>query len=175
MSIRTDLENLTELELLEAADLFCGAGPYLKSRKLPNKGQYTVIVNSLMKFHNIKWKSRNSKYKTISKSCPICKEEFKTLNGGTEERFTCGYSCSNTYFRSGKNNGMYKSGNSTNYRNKAFVELPNLCNRCNVEDKEVLVVHHKDRNRNNNDISNLEILCANCHMKEHKSQLSGRS
>ena len=35
--------------------------------------------------------------------------------------------------------------------------------------KEVLVnvLHHKDRDRHNNDISNLEILCSNCHAIEH--------
>ena len=53
------------------------------------------------------------------------------------------------------------------YRDYALKHLPYKCNRCNFDDKRILVVHHKDRNRENNDISNLEILCPNCHAIEH--------
>ncbi len=54
------------------------------------------------------------------------------------------------------------------YRDKALKELPNKCNRCGY-DKYVgiLKVHHKDRNRTHNTISNLELLCPNCHDLEH--------
>ena len=50
VSIRSKLEQLTELELLEAADLYIGASSYLKANKLPVKGSYTSIVNKLMKY-----------------------------------------------------------------------------------------------------------------------------
>lgn len=42
------------------------------------------------------------------------------------------------------------------------------CARCpwSVE-LAVLVVHHKDRNRENNEPENLEVLCPNCHALEH--------
>jgi 5-methylcytosine-specific restriction endonuclease McrA len=39
------------------------------------------------------------------------------------------------------------------------------CNRCGS--KKYLLVHHKDRDRENNDDSNLEVLCKACHQKEH--------
>lgn len=42
-----------------------------------------------------------------------------------------------------------------------------ICERCKIDDENVLCVHHIDNNRQNNDISNLETLCANCHHKEH--------
>jgi len=42
-----------------------------------------------------------------------------------------------------------------------------ICNRCFIEDIEVLVVHHMDKNKENNAPENLETLCANCHHKEH--------
>jgi len=29
------------------------------------------------------------------------------------------------------------------------------------------LVHHKDKNINNNDLENIEILCYSCHAKEH--------
>lgn len=31
-----------------------------------------------------------------------------------------------------------------------------------------LCVHHKDKNKNNNDVSNLEKICLVCHMKKHE-------
>lgn len=39
---------------------------------------------------------------------------------------------------------------------------------CKMNDIDVLEVHHKDGNHSNNTLINLEILCANCHTKEHK-------
>jgi 5-methylcytosine-specific restriction endonuclease McrA len=42
------------------------------------------------------------------------------------------------------------------------------CEKCGEGNSEVLVVHHRDRNRKNNKPDNLAILCANCHMKMHK-------
>jgi 5-methylcytosine-specific restriction endonuclease McrA len=56
---------------------------------------------------------------------------------------------------------------STDYRQFAFQHLPYQCNRCQYADKRILVVHHKDRDRTNNNLSNLEILCPNCHAIEH--------
>jgi len=59
------------------------------------------------------------------------------------------------------------SPESSDYRVKAFRLLPYKCNRCNYDQKRILVVHHIDHDRSNNDISNLEILCPNCHAIEH--------
>lgn len=58
--------------------------------------------------------------------------------------------------------------NGNDYRAIAFKYHPHLCNRCGYDLNEVaLVVHHKDYNHSNNDISNLEIICSNCHAIEH--------
>lgn len=43
------------------------------------------------------------------------------------------------------------------------------CARCGYDNALVMEVHHKDRNRGNNAIENLEVLCANCHRLEHDS------
>lgn len=55
------------------------------------------------------------------------------------------------------------------YRNRAIKKYGNICNRCGY-DKNIaaIVVHHKDRNRANTLIENLEVLCANCHAIEHR-------
>lgn len=39
------------------------------------------------------------------------------------------------------------------------------CERCGSD--ENLLVHHKDRNRRNNSLDNLEKLCKRCHQEEH--------
>src|SRR6266436_3613409 len=45
------------------------------------------------------------------------------------------------------------------------------CERCSFEDHtEELPRHHKDRDRTNNDPSNLEILCKTCHGIEHMQE-----
>jgi len=59
----------------------------------------------------------------------------------------------------------YKIGE---YRKKALSYYGLTCNRCGYNQTEyVLEVHHKDRDRSNNALSNLEVLCANCHKEEH--------
>jgi len=63
----------------------------------------------------------------------------------------------------------YGEGYRSNYRLRAFNHLPNKCNRCELDDMRILVVHHIDRDRSNNNINNLEILCPNCHALEHRS------
>ena len=39
------------------------------------------------------------------------------------------------------------------------------CERCS--NSEDLLVHHIDRDRSNNEIDNLEVLCTSCHAVEH--------
>lgn len=56
----------------------------------------------------------------------------------------------------------------TSYRTKAFRLLPNKCNRCGWNKLiKILQVHHIDKDRSNNDLENLELLCPNCHAEEH--------
>lgn len=56
---------------------------------------------------------------------------------------------------------------SRTYRRIAFKEygLEPICNKCGS--KKNIVVHHRDYDRTNNDISNLEILCKECHTSYH--------
>lgn len=50
----------------------------------------------------------------------------------------------------------------------SIYNMPKCCNRCKYDKNEAaIVVHHKDRDRKNNNIDNLEVLCANCHAIEH--------
>lgn len=54
------------------------------------------------------------------------------------------------------------------YRRTAFRFKAKICERCGYDKHEAaIIVHHKDRNRNNDSLDNLEVLCANCHAIEH--------
>lgn len=54
------------------------------------------------------------------------------------------------------------------YRALAFGNLPHRCRECGYKRiPDVLHVHHKDGNRDNNALSNLEILCPTCHTEHH--------
>ena len=50
-----------------------------------------------------------------------------------------------------------------NYRKLAFESYDKLCAHCGFGIPAVLEVAHIDGNRNNNDSTNLVILCPNCH------------
>lgn len=62
----------------------------------------------------------------------------------------------------GKGDGKY------NYRQKALEIYGCKCQMCGFDNPLAIVVHHIDHNRNNNDIDNLIVLCANCHYIAHE-------
>jgi len=54
------------------------------------------------------------------------------------------------------------------YRAIALREYDNKCMRCGYDTHSAaIIVHHRDRDRTNNTLDNLEILCCNCHAIEH--------
>lgn len=68
----------------------------------------------------------------------------------------------------------FGSGESS-YREIAFRSKERKCERCSYnKHPEILEVHHQDRNRENNTIENLLILCPNCHMEEHFLNKDGK-
>jgi len=65
----------------------------------------------------------------------------------------------------GANNHQYTGKSGVGGCMRAMRELPNVCNRCGA--KEKLLAHHIDHNRQNNELSNFEILCKKCHQAHH--------
>lgn len=53
------------------------------------------------------------------------------------------------------------------YKQIALRHHPNWCVDCGATFMPILVAHHKDGNRENNDPSNLEIVCQNHHIARH--------
>lgn len=109
--------------------------------------------------------------------CVVC---GKPILGGQNKK-TCSRKCSNIN-RAGI---KYKIG-SPNDNVKSYQALKirllhsngKRCGRCGYDKYEILQIHHKDRNRSNNKLSNLELICPNCHYEEHfleKSWLKNRS
>jgi endogenous inhibitor of DNA gyrase (YacG/DUF329 family) len=89
--------------------------------------------------------------------CEFCHKRFKRRATNNVGRF-CSRQCS----------GLWNIANGNlNYFYRAFLYLPHRCDICSNNDFSVLLIHHKDRNRNNNLLENLQILCANCHYKIH--------
>ena len=126
--------------------------------------------NSITISHLRKSGSKCRKYEEIEKECPVCFKNFKTQNGHPREKITCSHSCSNTYFRSGPNNGSWKDENditckSRAYRSTCFHHHEKKCIVCGEEN--IIEVHHFDRNKENNRSENLIPLCPTHHQYVH--------
>jgi predicted RNA-binding Zn-ribbon protein involved in translation (DUF1610 family) len=66
----------------------------------------------------------------------------------------------------------YNTGTGkSSYRSKALNNLPNVCAVCEYDNVDALEVHHIDKDRQNNSLSNLLVLCANCHTLIHKNKI----
>jgi 5-methylcytosine-specific restriction endonuclease McrA len=107
--------------------------------------------------------------------CVVCGSPI--LSGANKK--TCSRACSNTN-RAGikykigrpKDNVVYQRG----LKLRLLKDRGHSCERCGYSKIEILHVHHKDRNREHNELENLELICPNCHFEEHyleKSWLSG--
>lgn len=81
-----------------------------------------------------------------------CKEEAQKLGGKCPEIRPAHF---------GTGTGEY------NYRELMKEELKLGCVDCSNKLQYILTVHHKDGIRQNNEKDNLEVVCANCHMKRH--------
>lgn len=49
--------------------------------------------------------------------------------------------------------------------------IKSKCAKCGYTDIQALQVHHIDRNRKNNNLDNLQVLCCNCHRLEHYEEM----
>lgn len=155
-----DSWNMTELAINLGYE---NPGTNTKRMLKKTMDRYEIDYSNLKKTARPKYK-----HKRVLKSCPVCSKKFQTSIGSTDEKTTCSYSCSNTFFRSGSNNPNYKDGTRADYRTTALACKEPECERCgwNIE-VSILEVHHIDRDRSNNSIENLELLCQNCHSLDH--------
>lgn len=98
--------------------------------------------------------------------CVVCKKPILA----SANKKTCSRSCANVN-RTGINYHTGARKDKVQYQRGLKMRLLQIrkpvCERCEYGKYEILNVHHKDRNRQNNDLENLELLCPNCHSEEH--------
>lgn len=103
----------------------------------------------------------------ITVKCYCCgkrvKKQYRDIKGSKTNRFFCSHTCAAKVTKNSRINNL-----RTTYRKTAFDNLKGECCLCGYNIKEALIAHHKDYNRENNDISNLCIVCWNCHVLIHR-------
>ncbi len=107
--------------------------------------------------------------------CVVC---GKPILGGLHKK-TCSRACSNknrvgTHYKLGRPRD--KAMLFSKIKERLSVLRGRECERCGYSTFEVLQVHHKNRNREDNCSENLELICPNCHFEEHylKKSKTGR-
>ena len=111
----------------------------------------------------------------------ICRKEVPCIICGTPvlsslNKKTCGEKCAKIHFsnvmtglarkRDGLKRPIHELKNTQDIRWR-LIEIKTKCRMCGCSDERVLVVHHIDKNRRNNTVENLDLLCANCHAIVH--------
>ena len=100
------------------------------------------------------------------KPCVICGK----LILSSAHRKTCSRSCANKN-RAGIKYKLNRPKDKVKNYQSLKIRLLKLrgrnCERCGYSKYEILQVHHKDENKQNNEIGNLELICPNCHFEKH--------
>lgn len=110
-----------------------------------------------------------SKYQTVLCSCPLCGQAFKA---GLNKKY-CSKTCANKARKGIKYfTGQRKSKYSTyrSYRQALIKLRGEVCELCGYkEHPKILVVHHiiKRCDGGTNDLTNLQLICPNCHALLH--------
>lgn len=158
-----------ELPIITIEDCFSFTDVVLKLG-LARKGSNTDKVRDYIITHNLDTshfnkKQKTTKYKLITKPCPVCGKDFETKENSPREKQTCSHGCSNTYFRSGINNPNHKEDGNNSHRTICFSFHKKECIICG--ENNIVTVHHYDENHENNDPKNLVPLCPTHHQYVH--------
>lgn len=149
------------------------------SRLCKNKVLPAIIKECLVCKESFEAHSNNSKYcspecyHAVDRKnrgfkvwiCLECKVEFR--DSPSHPRKYCSRLCTSKS-RMNKFEAQYSTVRSMMIRRGMFKK----CETCGYdEDTSILGAHHKDRNRHNNAIENLAVLCPNCHSRVHKKHI----
>jgi hypothetical protein len=106
--------------------------------------------------------------------CHTCNAEVykiqKALKQSKSGKFFCSKSCQAKWRNQefiGSKHSNWKTGRSAYRSVLGRNGVPKICTLCATNDGRVLAVHHIDRDRLNNELSNLAWLCHNCHFLVH--------
>ena len=98
--------------------------------------------------------------------CIICEKPILS----SLHKKTCSRACANKNrkgikYKIGRPKDKVKSQQALKLR--LLKERGKMCERCHYNKFEILQIHHKNRNRKDNELKNLELICPNCHAEEH--------
>ena len=99
-------------------------------------------------------------------SCIVC---GKLILAGQNKK-TCSRSCANIHrvgIQYKINSPKDKVKSQRALKIKILKDRSKKCERCSYKKYQILEIHHRDRNRNNNNLENLLLICPNCHAEEH--------
>lgn len=105
-----------------------------------------------------------TKYKNAKYCSDKCRNAYITYKWAVKNKIKNPGVGSGGANAKGEHDSSYKNGFGI-FVKVAFDNYPALCNRC--ESVRNLCVHHRNEDRKDNKISNLEILCKSCHQKHH--------
>ena len=170
--VKNRFEKITDEMFIQVFNESESKSSILRKFNLPSNGNNMAFVNKMIAKLNLDLdilKNNNYNKYHIKKICPVCGKEFYTDVGEKgRKQECCSYACSNTYFRSGENNGQYKSGifvSQDAHKIIGFRHHPHKCCVCGEE--KIVAIHHYDGNHNNNEPSNLVPLCPTHHCYIH--------
>jgi hypothetical protein len=139
---------------------------FLREKKLANQNArlgYKPYCNSECK--------RQAQITALSLNCHACGKEVVKKQSEVKKSKSgfvyCSHSCARavndfSQIFKGENHPNYTNGKAS-YRKFAFEHYGILCSVCGYDIEEVLEVHHRDSNRENNVIENLDVLCPTHH------------
>ncbi len=132
------------------------------------------LKNGYGKYCSILCRSEANKNGKIV-NCHRCTKEVyrskKDQSRSKSGKYFCNKSCQTLW----RNSEAYTADNHPNWTGGLYSyrdrlkrsEVTQECRKCKTTDERILAVHHKDKNRENNDLSNLIWLCHNCHYLVH--------
>lgn len=107
-------------------------------------------------------------------SCEICKRNVwripSKVRHSKSGKVFCNKSCQTLWrnkFYSGPLHPKWLGGINIYRKVLTKTGKPVICRACGYDNEKVLLAHHIDKNRKNNNATNLEWLCRNCHYLVH--------
>ena len=107
-------------------------------------------------------------------NCFVCKKpiykSLKDLNLSKSGKHFCNHICGNKWIgeqQRAENNPNWLGGKSSYKNLLKRIDIKKECVLCKKNDIRILCVHHLDKDRKNNKMTNLVWLCRNCHFLVH--------
>jgi hypothetical protein len=145
------------------------------------------------RFHNAKYCSYEcSKHKKFEGlrhlyNCVTCGKECESppSRRNTRKKY-CSRDCRDVctkdreqqrleYNANRKLNGNWRTSSVTLKKYVLSIKLP-ICEVCGFKEHICCIeIHHIDEDRDNNDLSNIKVVCCNCHRRHHRGDLKPKS